>query len=92
MLMETSIIFIADDLSTLSAASIGMQYFIDPLKWQQPYIPILPEKMEDILLSPIPIITGILRSHLDKLGDTSPEILDHIDQYTMIVNVDSVNK
>jgi|LauGreDrversion4_2_1035121.scaffolds.fasta_scaffold140283_1 hypothetical protein len=65
-----------------------MQCFIDPLKWQQPYIPILPESMEDILQSPVPIITGILRTHLDKICENNPELVNAIENDIIIVNID----
>ncbi len=86
--MEMPILFISDDLTTLGAASIGMQCFIDPLKWQQPYIPILPESMEDILQSPVPIITGILRTHLDKICQYNQDVVNTIENDVIIVNLD----
>ena len=86
--MEMPILFISDDMNTLCAASIGMQCFIDPLKWQQPYIPILPESMEDILQSPVPIITGILRTHLDKICESNHDLANAIENDVIIVNID----
>ena len=58
-----------------------MQCFLDPLKWEQPYIPILPEgeEMEGNLMSPFPMIIGILRTHLDKICDNAEEIKNSID-------------
>jgi len=32
--MEMPILFISDDLNSLGVASLAMQCFIDPLKWQ----------------------------------------------------------
>lgn len=62
MLNEFPIVFIADDLNALTSASIGMQCFLEPLKWPYSQIPILSTDMQEYLLSPVPYIAGMLRS------------------------------
>ena len=57
-----------------------------------PMIPILQKGMEEALQCPSPTITGILRTHLDYICETDREIVDHIDNYAMIVNIDSQNE
>lgn len=88
MLLEKKIIFISDDLSSLTSAIMCMHCFIYPLVWQQPQIPIMSAEMEDYFYSPIPLIAGILRSELNKVKE---EALDSLSKEndTMIVNIKS---
>jgi hypothetical protein len=44
--------------------------------------------MEDILQSPVPIITGILRSHLDKICSNNQDLVSAIENDIIIVNID----
>ncbi|CDW87030.1 UNKNOWN [Stylonychia lemnae] len=62
LLLETSIIFISDNLPTLSAAVIGIQSFLEPFEWCHTSIPALPQDLLEITGAPTPFIVGILRS------------------------------
>ncbi|CDW84752.1 UNKNOWN [Stylonychia lemnae] len=62
LLLETSIIFISDNLPTLSAEVIGIQTFLEPFEWCHTSIPVLPQDLLEITGAPTPFIVGILRS------------------------------
>ena len=67
LLLEKSVIFVSDNLPLLSSAILGMQCFLHPFKWSYVQIPILPRSLVDIVEAPMPILVGLLRSHLDSV-------------------------
>uniref|UniRef100_A0A3Q2QH05 DENN domain-containing protein 2A n=2 Tax=Fundulus heteroclitus TaxID=8078 RepID=A0A3Q2QH05_FUNHE len=70
LLLERRVIFIADQLSTLSQCCHAVVALLYPFIWQHTYIPVLPSAMLDIVCTPTPFIVGLLSSslsHLDEL-------------------------
>jgi hypothetical protein len=65
ILLEKSIIFVSDNLALLSSAVLGMQSFILPFKWCHVSIPILPKSLVEMIEAPMPIMVGLLKSHID---------------------------
>nr|XP_033774909.1 DENN domain-containing protein 2C [Geotrypetes seraphini]XP_033774910.1 DENN domain-containing protein 2C [Geotrypetes seraphini]XP_033774911.1 DENN domain-containing protein 2C [Geotrypetes seraphini]XP_033774912.1 DENN domain-containing protein 2C [Geotrypetes seraphini]XP_033774913.1 DENN domain-containing protein 2C [Geotrypetes seraphini] len=69
LLLERRVIFVADNLSTLSKCGHAVVAMLYPFTWQHTYIPVLPVSMIDIVCSPTPFLIGILSCCLPLLGD-----------------------
>ena len=65
ILLEKSVIFVSDNIPLLSSAVLGLQVFLNPFKWCHVSIPILPQSLLDMIEAPMPIMVGLLKSHLD---------------------------
>lgn len=74
MLLEKSVIFVSDNLPLLSSAVLGMQHFLFPFKWCYVQIPILPRSLVEMIEAPMPILVGLLNSHLDFVPSLDPSI------------------
>ncbi|XP_019341593.2 DENN domain-containing protein 2C isoform X3 [Alligator mississippiensis] len=69
LLLERRVIFVADNLSTLSKCGHAVVAMLYPFTWQHTYIPVLPAPMIDIVCSPTPFLIGILSCSLPQLQD-----------------------
>ncbi|NWI65760.1 DEN2C protein, partial [Todus mexicanus] len=69
LLLERRVIFVADNLSTLSKCGHAAVAMLYPFTWQHTYIPVLPASMIDIVCSPTPFLIGILSCSLPQLQD-----------------------
>ncbi|XP_069489500.1 DENN domain-containing protein 2C isoform X2 [Ambystoma mexicanum] len=69
LLLERRVIFVADNLSTLSKCGHAVVAMLYPFTWQHTYIPVLPASMIDIVCSPTPFLIGILSCSLSLLDD-----------------------
>ncbi|NXT85267.1 DEN2C protein, partial [Zapornia atra] len=69
LLLERRVIFVADNLSTLSKCGHAAVATLYPFTWQHTYIPVLPASMIDIVCSPTPFLIGILSCSLPQLQD-----------------------
>uniref|UniRef100_A0A8B9M940 DENN domain containing 2C n=1 Tax=Accipiter nisus TaxID=211598 RepID=A0A8B9M940_9AVES len=69
LLLERRVIFVADNLSTLSKCGHAAVATLYPFTWQHTYIPVLPTSMIDIVCSPTPFLIGILSCSLPQLQD-----------------------
>ncbi|KFO98374.1 DENN domain-containing protein 2C, partial [Calypte anna] len=69
LLLERRVIFVADNLSTLSKCGHAAVATLYPFTWQHTYIPVLPSSMIDIVCSPTPFLIGILSCSLPQLRD-----------------------
>uniref|UniRef100_A0A8C8SRL9 DENN domain containing 2C n=1 Tax=Pelusios castaneus TaxID=367368 RepID=A0A8C8SRL9_9SAUR len=69
LLLERRVIFVADNLSTLSKCGHAVVATLYPFTWQHTYIPVLPASMIDIVCSPTPFLIGILSCSLLQLQD-----------------------
>ncbi|KAG8450851.1 hypothetical protein GDO86_003207 [Hymenochirus boettgeri] len=69
LLLERRVIFVADNLSTLSKCAHAVLAMLYPFTWQHTYIPVLPASMIDIVCSPTPFLIGILPCSLPLLSD-----------------------
>ncbi|XP_077337718.1 DENN domain-containing protein 2C isoform X1 [Lithobates pipiens] len=69
LLLERRVIFVAENLSTLSKCAHAVVAMLYPFTWQHTYIPVLPASMIDIVCSPTPFLIGILSCSLPLLND-----------------------
>ncbi|XP_046898342.1 LOW QUALITY PROTEIN: suppression of tumorigenicity 5 protein [Hypomesus transpacificus] len=73
LLLERRVIFVADNLSTLSSCIHAVVALLYPFSWQHTFIPVLPASMVDIVCCPTPFLVGLLSSSLPKLKDLPVE-------------------
>ena len=82
MLCERRIVFVADKVGTLSSAVLAATTMLHPFQWHHIFIPLLPEKLINYLLAPMPYIVGIRRHMVHMLHR---DTLDGV----VVVDVDS---
>uniref|UniRef100_A0A1L8DLB7 Putative ras signaling inhibitor st5 n=1 Tax=Nyssomyia neivai TaxID=330878 RepID=A0A1L8DLB7_9DIPT len=74
MLTERRIIFMSRHLDVLTSCVQAAKNFIYPMVWQHLFIPILPLKMKDFLMAPMPYLIGVSEAiwkwiRQDELGE-----------------------
>ncbi|XP_059806479.1 DENN domain-containing protein 2D-like isoform X2 [Hypanus sabinus] len=69
MLLERRVIFLAEELSTLSQCIHGLAALLYPFTWQHTYIPVLPRVMLDTVCSPTPFVVGVQRQFLEEVQE-----------------------
>ncbi|XP_044068801.1 DENN domain-containing protein 2D-like isoform X2 [Siniperca chuatsi] len=69
--LERRIIFIADELSTLSQIIHAVAALLYPFTWQHTLISIVPEILIDVVMAPTPYLLGVQKHLLDQITDQS---------------------
>ncbi|XP_029995734.1 DENN/MADD domain containing 2Da isoform X2 [Sphaeramia orbicularis] len=69
--LERRIIFIADELSTLSQVIHAVAALLYPFTWQHTFISIVPEILIDVVMAPTPYLLGVQKRLLDLVTDQS---------------------
>ncbi|XP_036386121.1 DENN/MADD domain containing 2Db isoform X1 [Megalops cyprinoides] len=69
--MERRIIFIAEELSTLSQVINAVAALLYPFTWQHTFISIVPEILIDVVMAPTPYLLGVQKHMLDFITDQS---------------------
>uniref|UniRef100_A0A9J7WY25 DENN/MADD domain containing 2Db n=1 Tax=Cyprinus carpio carpio TaxID=630221 RepID=A0A9J7WY25_CYPCA len=69
--MERRIIFISEELSTLSQVLHAVAALLNPFVWQHTFISIVPTVLIDVCAAPTPYLLGVQKSMLDLLTDHS---------------------
>ncbi|KAH8078815.1 hypothetical protein JL720_9565 [Aureococcus anophagefferens] len=59
-LVELQIVFVSQDLQTLSASALALVSLLRPLRWAGPLISTLPSELYEYLDSPVPLILGVV--------------------------------
>lgn len=59
MLLEKKIFFVSDSQIVIGYVIESLLSFLYPLKWEHVILPILPEKLLQLLDAPVPLIAGI---------------------------------
>ncbi|XP_063072030.1 DENN/MADD domain containing 2Db [Engraulis encrasicolus] len=71
--LERRIIFIADELSTLSQVIHAVAALLYPFTWQHTFISIVPKVLIDVVMAPTPYLLGVTRNMLDLVTDQSDD-------------------
>ncbi|CAF1610386.1 unnamed protein product [Rotaria magnacalcarata] len=87
ILYEQKLIFISNELGTLTRLINTFICLLYPFSWPHTYIPILPALMLDIIQAPTPYIIGILRSCESYLS-RNEEFLSQDNSDILIVDID----
>ncbi|KAL6120064.1 dennd2d [Pungitius sinensis] len=69
--LERRIVFIADELGTLSQVIHAVAALLYPFVWQHTLIPIVPEILIDVVMAPTPYLLGVQKRLLDQVTDQS---------------------
>ncbi|XP_051914236.1 DENN domain-containing protein 2D-like isoform X1 [Hippocampus zosterae] len=69
--LERRIIFIADELGTLSQVIHAVAALLYPFTWQHTFISIVPEILIDVVMAPTPYLLGVQKHLLDLVTDQS---------------------
>ncbi|XP_043103162.1 DENN/MADD domain containing 2Da isoform X1 [Puntigrus tetrazona] len=67
--LERRIIFIADELGTLSQVIHAVAVLLYPFIWQHTLISIVPEILIDVVMAPTPYLLGVQKSLADQATD-----------------------
>ncbi|KAM6979681.1 DENN/MADD domain containing 2Db [Aplochiton taeniatus] len=73
--MERRVIFIADELSTLSQALHAVVALLYPFIWQHTFISIVPTVLIDVVMAPTPYLLGVQRTLLSHVDDQSDMLI-----------------
>ena len=74
-LFEHRVLFVASNLSQLTAAAEALLSLLWPLRWQGIYIPLLPGLLVEVLQSPVPFVIGIHASTFASACRALPPML-----------------
>ncbi|XP_036960307.1 DENN/MADD domain containing 2Da isoform X1 [Acanthopagrus latus] len=67
--LERRIVFIADELGTLSQVLHAVAALLYPFTWQHTFISIVPEILIDVVMAPTPYLLGVQKHLLDLVTD-----------------------
>ncbi|XP_061758343.1 DENN domain-containing protein 2D-like isoform X4 [Nerophis ophidion] len=88
--LERRIIFIADDLGTLSQVIHAVAALLYPFTWQHTLISIVPSILIDVVMAPTPYLLGVQKRLLDQVTEQNDMLLVDLSQdkeETFIVSV-----
>ncbi|XP_075332115.1 DENN/MADD domain containing 2Da isoform X2 [Odontesthes bonariensis] len=73
--LERRIIFIAEELGTLSQVIHAVAALLYPFTWQHTFISIVPEILIDVVMAPTPYLLGVQKRLLDQMDDQDDLLL-----------------
>ncbi|XP_044208512.1 DENN/MADD domain containing 2Da isoform X1 [Thunnus albacares] len=88
--LERRIIFIADELGTLSQVIHAVAALLYPFTWQHTLISIVPEILIDVVMAPTPYLLGVQKHLLDQVTDQTDLLIVDLSEdkkQTFIVSI-----
>ncbi|XP_038567498.1 DENN domain-containing protein 3-like isoform X2 [Micropterus salmoides] len=80
LLQEQRVVLFSADWARLTLVAESLLLFLQPLKWQHPYVPVLAGGMLDFLMAPTAFLMGCHISHFEEVAaETDDLILINID-------------
>ncbi|XP_031154979.1 DENN domain-containing protein 3-like isoform X2 [Sander lucioperca] len=80
LLQEQRVVLFSADWARLTLVAESFLLFLQPLSWQQPYVPVLARGMLDFLMAPTAFLMGCHLSHFEEVAaETDDLILINID-------------
>ncbi|KAK1152742.1 DENN domain-containing protein 2D-like isoform X1 [Acipenser oxyrinchus oxyrinchus] len=73
--LERRIIFVADELSTLSQCIHAVAALLTPFIWQHTFISIVPKILIDVVMAPTPYLLGVQKQLLEEVMDNSDVLI-----------------
>ncbi|XP_047461973.1 DENN domain-containing protein 3 [Mugil cephalus] len=84
LLQEQRLVFFSSDWARLTLVAESLLLYLQPLSWQQPYVPILARGMLDFLMAPTAFLMGCHISHFEEVAaETEDLILVNVDDGTV---------
>ncbi|XP_056272029.1 DENN domain-containing protein 3 isoform X2 [Pseudoliparis swirei] len=80
LLQEQRVVLFSADWARLTLVAESLLLYLQPLTWQQPYVPVLARGMLDFLMAPTAFLMGCHISHFDEVAAETEELI--------LVNVD----
>uniref|UniRef100_W5N0F2 DENN/MADD domain containing 2Db n=1 Tax=Lepisosteus oculatus TaxID=7918 RepID=W5N0F2_LEPOC len=80
--LERRIVFIAEELSTLSQCLHAVAALLYPFTWQHTFISIVPEILIDVTMAPTPYLLGVQKRLLDQIMDQSDLLIVDLSEGT----------
>ncbi|KAG7268756.1 hypothetical protein CRUP_031828 [Coryphaenoides rupestris] len=80
LLQEERVVLFSSDWARLTLVAESLLLYLQPLSWQQPYVPVLARGMLDFLMAPTAFLMGCHVSHFEEVAaETEDLILVNID-------------
>ncbi|KAJ3586337.1 hypothetical protein NHX12_012737 [Muraenolepis orangiensis] len=73
--LERRIVFIAEELGTLSQVNHAISALLYPFTWQHTFISIVPGILIDVVMAPTPYLLGVQKKLLEWIDDKSDMLL-----------------
>ncbi|XP_045915115.1 DENN domain-containing protein 3 isoform X1 [Micropterus dolomieu] len=80
ILQEQRLVFFSADWARLTLVAESLLLYLQPLSWQQPYVPVLARGMLDFLMAPTAFMMGCHISHFEEVAAETEELI--------LVNID----
>ncbi|XP_019110389.1 DENN domain-containing protein 3 isoform X3 [Larimichthys crocea] len=80
LLQEQRLVFFSADWARLTLVAESLLLYLQPLSWQQPYVPVLSRGMLDFLMAPTAFLMGCHISHFEEVAAETEELI--------LVNID----
>uniref|UniRef100_A0A3Q4BRY1 UDENN domain-containing protein n=1 Tax=Mola mola TaxID=94237 RepID=A0A3Q4BRY1_MOLML len=80
LLQEQRLVFFSADWARLTLVAESLLLYLQPLSWQQPYVPVLSGGMLDFIMAPTAFLMGCHISHFEEVAAETEELV--------LVNVD----
>ncbi|XP_071396714.1 DENN domain-containing protein 3 [Centroberyx affinis] len=83
LLQEQRLVFFSADWARLTLVAESLLLYLQPLCWQQPYVPVLARGMLDFLMAPTAFLMGCHISHFEEVAAETEDLI--------LVNIDDGN-
>ncbi|XP_069032261.1 LOW QUALITY PROTEIN: DENN domain-containing protein 3-like [Embiotoca jacksoni] len=80
LLQEQKLVFFSSDWARLTLVAESLLLYLQPMSWQQPYVPVLARGMLDFLMAPTAFLMGCHISHFEEVAAETEDLI--------LVNVD----
>uniref|UniRef100_A0A3Q3GDZ0 DENN domain containing 3 n=1 Tax=Labrus bergylta TaxID=56723 RepID=A0A3Q3GDZ0_9LABR len=74
-LVEQQVVLFSADWARLTLMGESLLLFLQPLSWQQPYVPVLARSMLDFLMAPTAFLMGCHLSHFQEVADEIDDLI-----------------
>ncbi|XP_034553875.1 DENN domain-containing protein 3-like isoform X2 [Notolabrus celidotus] len=81
LLQEQRVVLFSSNWARLTLVAESLLLFLQPLSWQQPYVPVLSRGMLDFLMAPTAFLMGCHLSHFQEVADETDDLI--------LINIDS---
>uniref|UniRef100_A0A3B4TWN3 DENN domain containing 3 n=1 Tax=Seriola dumerili TaxID=41447 RepID=A0A3B4TWN3_SERDU len=81
LLQEQRVVLFSSDWARLTLVAESLLLFLQPLSWQQPYVPVLARGMLDFLMAPTAFLMGCHLSHFEEVAAETDDLI--------LINIDS---
>ncbi|CAJ1062158.1 DENN domain-containing protein 3-like isoform X1 [Xyrichtys novacula] len=81
LLQEQQVVLFSSDWARLTLVAESLLLFLQPLSWQQPYVPVLSRGMLDFLMAPTAFLMGCHLSHFPEVAAETDDLI--------LINIDS---